>query len=129
MDVVGDMLTRLRNAGLVNKSEVEVRHSNYIVSILEVLQKEGYITSFNVFDVRKNIKSILVCLKYYNSSSVIKDMGRISKLGRRVYCASKNLPKIYNGLGIAVVSTSKGIMSDKEARIANIGGELLCYVF
>ncbi|MGD9638212.1 MAG: 30S ribosomal protein S8 [Alphaproteobacteria bacterium] len=128
-DTLGDMLTRIRNGQRAKKSSVVTPASKLRLSVLEVLQREGYIRGFNKYKVREGVEEIKVELKYFEDAPVIKEITRISTPGRRVYSKIKNLPKYYNGLGIAVLSTPKGVMSDQEARQANVGGEVLCKVF
>lgn len=128
-DPLGDMLTRLRNGGMAKKESVTVPASNLRLNVLEVLKKEGYIRGFEKVNVRAGIDEIKVELKYYEGEPVIKEIERVSKPGRRVYSKVKDLPKFYNGLGIYVLSTPSGVMSDHEARQANLGGEVLCKVF
>lgn len=129
MDIIGDMLTRIRNGFLAKKTEVEVIHSKENLGILNVLKNEGYIGNFNEVDIRKGIKVINVELKYYKNEPVIKELKRISKPSRRVYTSVADMPLIYNGLGVSVISTSKGILSDAEAKSKNLGGEIICSVF
>lgn len=128
-DPLGDMLTRIRNAGMANKSAVTVPASNLRGNVLEVLKREGYIREFTKAEVRKGIGEFTVELKYHEGRPVIKQIERVSTPGRRVYSKVKDLPKFYNGLGIYVLSTPSGVMSDNEARQANLGGEVLCRVF
>ena len=129
MDIVSDCLTRIRNGLMGNLSTVELLYSKQIMSILRVLKEEGYILDFVEKDIRKGIKKIEVSLKYYDTKPVIKEIKRISKPSLRVYSNVADIPVVYNGLGIAILSTSKGILSDFEARQKNIGGEVICYVF
>ncbi|MDO8894114.1 30S ribosomal protein S8 [Nitrosomonas sp.] len=126
-DPIADMLTRIRNAQLAKKQSVRMPSSNIKLSIADVLKGEGYINDFSV--VSDNNKSTLeISLKYYSGDPVIEQIKRISKPGLRIYKSSKNLPDIMSGLGIAIVSTSKGVMTERKARVAGIGGELLCTV-
>jgi small subunit ribosomal protein S8 len=127
-DPVGDMLARIRNAQERGKNKVVVPPSRLRERVLEVLHKEGYIRGFTT--VEKDGKSELeVELKYFDGAPVIKEVHRVSKPGRRVYASVSTLPSIYNGLGIAILSTPKGVMSDADARAQNVGGEVLCTVF
>jgi small subunit ribosomal protein S8 len=127
-DPVGDMLTRIRNAQERGKNKVVVPPSRLRERVLEVLHKEGYIRGFTT--VEKDGKSELeVELKYFDGAPVIKEVHRVSKPGRRVYASVTTLPSVYNGLGIAILSTPKGVMSDADARAQNVGGEVLCTVF
>jgi small subunit ribosomal protein S8 len=127
-DPLGDLLTRIRNAQMRNKSKVASPNSRLRESVLEVLKSEGYIRGYAV--VEKDGRSeIEIELKYFDGEPVIREIERISKPGRRVYTSVKNLPRINNGLGVAIVSTPKGVMADHDARDANVGGEILCTVF
>jgi small subunit ribosomal protein S8 len=127
-DPVGDMLTRIRNAQERGKSNVSVPPSRLRERVLEVLHREGYIRGFTT--VEKDGKSeIEVELKYFDGNPVIKEIHRVSKPGRRVYASVTTLPSVYNGLGISILSTPKGVMSDADARAQNVGGEVLCTVF
>ena len=127
-DPVGDLLTRIRNAQMRNKSKVSSPGSKLRESLLEVLKNEGYIRGYAV--VEKDGRSELeIELKYFDGEPVIREIERVSKPGRRVYTSVKNMPRINNGLGVAIVSTPKGVMADHDARDANVGGEILCTVF
>jgi small subunit ribosomal protein S8 len=127
-DPIGDLITRIRNAQLRNKSRVSTPGSHLRTRVLEVLKSEGYIRGYA--SVEKDGRSELeIELKYFEGAPVIKEIERISKPGRRVYASVKNLPRINNGLGVAIVSTPKGVMADHEARDANVGGEILFTVF
>lgn len=127
-DLVSDMINRIRIAINSNLVFVLVFYSKIILSILNILKNEGYIKDFFLF-FKKNKGYIFVYLKYFNNKSVIQVFKKISKPSSRVYSGYKNLPKIMNGLGILILSTSKGIITDNSARILNVGGELICYVF
>ena len=127
-DPLGDLLARIRNAQLRNKSKVSSPNSRLRESVLEVLKTEGYIRGYAVVE-RDGRSEIEVELKYFDGEPVIRGLERVSKPGRRVYTSVKNLPRINNGLGVAIVSTPKGVMADHEARDANVGGEILCTVF
>ena len=129
VDPIGDMLTRIRNGQMRTFNKIEIPFSNFRFKILEVLKKEGYIIDFYLEDSKEKIKSILVVLKYYEGRPVIKEIKRVSKPGRRVYSRAVSIPKIKNGLGVAILSTSKGVMSDSEAIKNNLGGEIICRVF
>jgi small subunit ribosomal protein S8 len=129
MDPIGDMLTRLRNGQQRLMSKVEMPSSNLRLKILEVLKIEGFISSYHIEKKDNNKISLIVDLKYYEGNPVIKDIKRISKPGRRVYSRATSIPRIQNGLGLAIISTNKGVMSDIEARKNNIGGEIICRVF
>ena len=127
-DPVGDMITRIRNAAFRNKSKVSTPGSTLRARVLDVLKSEGYIRGYA--SVEKDGRSELeIELKYFEGEPVIREIERISKPGRRVYASVRNLPRINNGLGVAVVSTPKGVMADHEAREANVGGEILFTVF
>jgi len=128
-DPISDMITRIRNAQMRALNTVTIPSSKFRASILDVLKKEGYISNYKFLSDTKNKKSLFVDLKYSGGLPVIKEIKRISKPGRRIYARATSIPKIQNGLGLAIVSTSKGIMSDSEARNQNIGGEIICRVF
>ena len=129
VDPIGDMITRIRNAQLRALSNVTIPSSNFRAKILDVLKQEGYISNYKLLSDARNKTSLLVDLKYYNGLPVIKEIKRISKPGRRIYAKADSIAKIQNGLGLAIVSTSMGIMSDNDARTKNIGGEIICRVF
>jgi len=127
-DPISDMLARIRNAAMRSKAKVSVPPSKLRERVLEVLAKEGYIRGFAT--IEKDGKSeIEVELKYFDGVSVIKEMQRVSKPGRRVYASVDTLPTVFNGLGISILSTPKGVMSDQDARAQNVGGEVLCTIF
>ena len=127
-DPIGDMLTRIRNGQMRSLTNVKIPSSKLRTKILDVLKQEGYISDYKVlFDNNKG--SLSVDLKYDNGQPVIREIKRISKPGRRIYARADSIPKIQNGLGLAIVSTSKGIMTDNDARNQKIGGEILCRVF
>ena len=128
-DPIGDMITRIRNAQMRLLTNVKIPGSKYREKILEVLKKEGFISNYKVLLDSSNKGELDVNLKYSNGSPVIRKINRISKPGRRIYAKASSIPKIQNGLGVAIVSTSKGIMSDNEARNQNVGGEIICKVF
>lgn len=127
-DPIADMLTRIRNGNTARHTEVKVPFSKIKESIANILKNEGYIASYEIKE-EGNIKDIVVTLKYVDGEAVIKGLKRISKPGRRVYSSLENLPKVLGGLGIAVVSTPKGVITDKECRKHSVGGEVLCYVW
>jgi small subunit ribosomal protein S8 len=127
-DPLGDMLTRIRNALMRNKRNVGTPASALRRRVLEVLKSEGYIRDFAEVEHSNGHKELEIELKYYEGDSVIQEIKRISKPGRRVYSGVKDLPLVQNGLGIAILSTPKGVMSDSVAREANVGGEILCHV-
>ena len=128
-DPLGDLLTRIRNGQMAGKRVVESPASKLRSNVLEVLLREGYIRNYEVHEVRPGVSQILVELKYNDGQPVIKRIARVSKPGRRVYSKIKDLPRYYNGLGVKILSTPRGVMSDAEARAANVGGEVLCEVF
>jgi small subunit ribosomal protein S8 len=128
-DPLGDMLTRIRNAQRAHKPIVAAPASRARASVLEVLKREGYIRGFTREDVRPGVAEFKIELKYVDGEPVIREISRISKPGRRIYSKVTDLPRSYNGLGIAILSTPRGVMSDNEARAANVGGEILCRVF
>ena len=128
-DPIADMITRIRNAQLRTLNKVSIPHSKFRAKILDVLKEEGYISDYKFLTDKKNKRSLLVDLKYSNGLPVIKEISRVSKPGRRIYTRAGSIPKIKNGLGIVIVSTSMGIMSDNDARSKNIGGEIICRVF
>ena len=129
VDPIGDMLTRIRNGQMRSLNKINIPFSNFRLKILEVLKKEGYIIDFNIDNDKKKIKFLSVDLKYYEGQPVIKEIKRISKPGRRVYSRATSIPKVLNGLGLAILSTSKGVMSDTDAIKNNLGGEIICKVF
>lgn len=129
VDPIGDMLTRIRNGQMRSLNKINIPFSNFRLKILEVLKKEGYIIDFNIDNGKKKIKFLSVDLKYYDGQPVIKEIKRVSKPGRRVYSKATSIPKVLNGLGLAILSTSKGVMSDTEAIKNNLGGEIICKVF
>ena len=128
-DSLSDMLARIKNAHRARKSNTSCYKSNLNMNVLSVLKDEGYIRDFRDLEVRKGINSIQIDLKYFNGNHVIKNIKRVSKPGIRVYSKISDLPKTYGGLGISILSTSMGVMSDNKARQKNVGGEVLCEVF
>jgi len=128
-DPLGDLLTRIRNGQRAGKSVITTPASKLRENLLKVLEREGYIRSFERYEVRTGIDELKVELKYNEGEPVINEITRVSKPGRRVYAKIKDLPKVYNGLGISILSTPRGVMSDQEARQANVGGEVLCQIF
>ena len=128
-DPIGDMITRIRNAQMRLLNNVKIPGSKFRAKILDVLKSEGYISDYKLSAGPNKHGSLYVDLKYSNGSPVIKEIKRISKPGRRIYAKASSIPKVQNGLGLAIVSTSKGIMSDSDARNQNIGGEIICRVF
>ena len=128
-DTIADMLTTIRNGFLLSKEFVCTPSSKLKLNILKILQEEGYIKSFKENKIKKGIKEIKITLSYIDGKPSIKLISRISKPGRRVYSKIKNLPSYFKGYGVTIVSTSKGVMTDKKARISNLSGEILCQVF
>ena len=128
-DTLGDMLTRIRNGQSTQKRKIDAPASRFRKNVLEVLKREGYIRNFSEIEKKPGINFFEIELKYYEGKPVISEIKRISKPGRRVYSSIKSLQKTYNGLGISILSTPRGVMSDNEARAANVGGEILCTVF
>ena len=128
-DPLGDMLTRIRNAQRARQIRCAAPASKLRENVLEVLKREGYIRGWRTEDVRPGIRVIDIELKYSEGEPAIKEITRVSKPGRRVYSKIKELPKYYNGLGTSILSTPRGVMSENEARAANVGGEVLCRVF
>tara|TARA_Y100000590_G_scaffold454592_1_gene601665 strand:- start:813 stop:1211 length:399 start_codon:yes stop_codon:yes gene_type:complete len=129
IDPIGDMLTRIRNAQMRMSSKVRIPNSKFRAKILDILKQEGYISDYKFLTDDKNKGNLSVDLKYNDGIPVIKEIKRISKPGRRIYARASSIPKIQNGLGLAIVSTSKGVMTDNDARNQNIGGEIICRVF
>jgi small subunit ribosomal protein S8 len=128
-DPLGDMLTRIRNGQKARLSAVLTPASRLRLNVLEVLKREGYIRGFVEADRESGAKSLSIELKYHEGQPVIREISRVSKPGRRVYFKIADLPRVYNGLGISILSTPRGVMSDSEARAAKVGGEVLCRVF
>ena len=127
-DPIGDMIARIKNSQLRNHKKVQLPSSNFKVKIAEVLKNEGYILDYKIFTF-ENKPCLEIALKYNYGSPVISTIQRISKPGRRIFSSAESLPKINNGLGIAIVSTPKGVMSDIDARKQKVGGEIICKVF
>ena len=128
-DPLGDMIARINNAQMRNKPKVSSPASRLRESVLEVLKTEGYIRGYASVAHASGFNELEIELKYFDGAPVIREISRVSKPGRRVYASVKNLPRINNGLGVAIVSTPKGVMADHAARDANVGGEILCTVF
>jgi small subunit ribosomal protein S8 len=128
-DPLGDMLTRIRNAQMRSRPKVSTPASKLRERVLEVLRDEGYIRGFSRTDYNDGKSEIEIELKYFDGQPVIRQIKRISSPGRRVYSSVKDLPTIANGLGVAILSTPKGVMSDSQARRENVGGEVLCSIF
>jgi small subunit ribosomal protein S8 len=128
-DPLGDMITRIRNAQMRAKSKVSTPGSKLRARVLDVLQTEGYIRGYATVEHSDGRMEFEIELKYFDGGPVIQEIARVSKPGRRVYASVKALPRIHNGLGVAILSTPKGVMADHAARDANVGGEILCTVF
>jgi len=128
-DPLGDMLTRIRNSQMRGKSTVVTPASKLRGWVLDVLKEEGYIRSYESTKDQRDMPQFTISLKYFEGEPVIRELSRVSKPGRRVYSNVKDMPRVRNGLGVSIVSTPKGVMSDANARDANVGGEVLCTVF
>jgi small subunit ribosomal protein S8 len=129
IDPLGDLFSRIRNAQMRNKSKVSTPGSKMRARVLDVLKNEGYIRGYSSVEHKDGRSEFEIELKYFDGSPVIREIERVSKPGRRVYASVKALPRINNGLGVAILSTPKGVMADHEARDQNVGGEILCTVF
>tara|TARA_Y100001970_G_C14053990_1_gene760489 strand:+ start:537 stop:983 length:447 start_codon:yes stop_codon:yes gene_type:complete len=127
-DPIGDMIARIKNAQLRNHKVVELPSSNFKISISEILKSEGYIVDYKINDENKK-PTLTINLKYHSGNPVISTIERVSKPGRRIFSSAESLPKINNGLGIAIISTPKGVMTDLDARKQKVGGEIICKVF
>ncbi len=129
-DPISDLLTRIRNANLKRKATVDAPHSRFKIELLKIFEKEGYIDSFAINDGKiKGQKIITITLKYQDQEPVIRHIKRVSKPGQRIYQDYKNLPKVLNGLGVAVVSTSKGLLTSYAAKSQKLGGEIICEIY
>lgn len=128
-DPLGDMLTRIRNAQMRRKTRVSTPASKLRQRVLDVLQSEGYIRGYSMVEYGDGKSELDIELKYYEGEPVIREIERVSKPGRRVYSSVRDLPRVNNGLGVSIISTPKGVMSDAEAREQNVGGEVLCRIF
>ncbi len=128
-DPLGDMLTRIRNGLKAHKETIPAPASKNRQRVLDVLEREGYIRGYECVDLENNKAELQIMLKYAEGAPVIRSIARVSKPGRRVYSSVRDLPRVHNGLGISIVSTPKGVLSDQEAREANVGGEIICTVF
>lgn len=128
-DPIGDMLTRIRNGQRARQAIVASPASKLRANVLEVLKREGYIRGFTREQMRPGISELRIELKYVDGEPVIREIARVSKPGRRIYSRIADLPRSYNGLGISILSTPRGVMSDNEARAAKVGGEVLCRIF
>jgi len=129
VDPIGDMLTRIRNGQMRSLNKISIPFSTFRSKILEVLKKEGYIIDFKTDKDKENKKFLFVDLKYYEGKPVIREITRVSKPGRRVYSRVDSIPRVHSGLGVAILSTSKGVMSDSDAIKNNLGGEIICRIF
>ena len=127
-DPIGDMIARLKNSQMRSHKKVELPSSKFKTKIAEILKSEGYIVDFEV-KAENNKSNLQISLKYNSGNPVISSIERVSKPGRRVFSSAESLPKVNNGLGIAIISTPKGVMSDTDARKNNVGGEIICRVF
>ena len=128
-DPIGDMLTRIRNAQMRNRTSVSTPASNLRRRVLDVLQSEGFIRGYTESRLDNGSGEYNIELKYSENTPVIREIQRVSRPGRRVYASAKNIPSVANGLGVSILSTPKGVMADHEARAQNVGGEVLCSVF
>ena len=128
-DPIGDMFSRIRNGQMRSLNSIDIPSSNFRKNILKILKEEGYIKDYYIEKSENNKIKLKINLKYYEGDPVIKEIKRISKPGRRIYSRATSIPKVMNGLGLAILSTPKGVMSDTEARKNNIGGEIICRVF
>ena len=128
-DPIGDMFSRIRNGQMRSLNSIDIPSSNFRQNILKILKNEGYIKDYFIEKSEKNKVNLKINLKYYEGDPVIKEIKRISKPGRRVYSRATSIPKVMNGLGLAILSTPKGVMSDSDAKKNNVGGEIICKVF
>ena len=128
-DPIGDMFSRIRNGQMRSLNSVDIPSSNFRQNILKILKDEGYIKDYYIEKTENNKIKLKINLKYFEGDPVIKEIKRISKPGRRVYSRANSIPRVMNGLGLAILSTPKGVMSDTDARKNNLGGEIICKVF
>lgn len=128
-DPLGDMLTRIRNGQRARKPTILTPHSRLRTNVLEVLKREGYIRGYSEREASPGVVALEIELKYHEGQPVIREIQRVSKPGRRIYSKIRDLPRVHGGLGISILSTPRGVMSDSDARAANVGGEVLCQVF
>jgi small subunit ribosomal protein S8 len=128
-DPLADLLTRIRNGQRVLAKSVKAPDAKLHRNVLDVLKREGYIEGYMEEELRAGVRELTVELRYSGGEPVVKEIRRVSKPGRRVYTSARSMPLFYNGLGVSILSTSRGVMSDHEARAANVGGEVLCSVF
>lgn len=127
-DPLGDMLTRIRNGQRAGKTQIKAPAAKLRARVLDVLQREGYIRGYSSAELAPGIHEFTIELKYHDGEPVIREIARVSKPGRRIYAKITDLPRVYNGLGVSILSTPKGVISDAEARAAHVGGEVLCKV-
>ena len=127
-DPIGDMIARIKNASLRNYKKVQIPSSKFKMKIADVLKNEGYIINYNILN-ENNKSQLEILLKYNSGNPVINSIQRVSKPGRRIFSSAESLPKVSNGLGIAIISTPKGVMTDQDARKNQVGGEIICKVF
>ena len=128
-DPIGDMFARIRNGQMRSLESIDIPSSNFRRNILDILKNEGFIKDYYIEKLKNNKINLKINLKYYEGDPVIKEIKRISKPGRRVYSRATSIPRVMNGLGLAILSTPKGVMTDTEARKNNLGGEIICRVF
>jgi len=128
-DPIGDMFSRIRNGQMRSLNSIDIPSSNFRKNILKILKEEGYIKDYYIEKSENNKISLKINLKYYEGGPVIKEITRISKPGRRVYSSANSIPRVMNGLGFAILSTPKGVMTDAQAKKNNVGGEIICKVF
>lgn len=128
-DPIGDMFSRIRNGQMRSLNSIDIPSSNFRQNILKILKDEGYIKDYYIEKTENNKISLKINLKYYEGDPVIKEIKRVSKPGRRIYSRANSIPRVMNGLGLAIISTPKGVMTDVEARKNNVGGEIICRVF
>ena len=128
-DPIGDMFSRIRNGQMRSLNSIDIPSSNFRKNILKILKEEGFIKDYYIEKSENNKINLKINLKYYEGNPVIKEIKRISKPGRRVYSRANSIPRVMNGLGLAILSTPKGVMSDTEAKKNNVGGEIICKVF
>ena len=128
-DPIGDMLARLKNSQMRSHKKIELPSSKFKTKIAEILKSEGYIIDYEVINSKNNKANLLISLKYNSGNPVISSIERVSKPGRRIFSSADSLPKVNNGLGIAIISTPKGVMTDIDARKQKVGGEIICKVF
>ena len=128
-DPIGDMFSRIRNGQMRSLNSIDIPSSNFRQNILKILKEEGFIKDYYIEKSENNKINLKINLKYYEGNPVIKEIKRISKPGRRVYSRANSIPRVMNGLGLAILSTPKGVMTDTEAKRNNIGGEIICKVF